>query len=144
MSWIFAVTFSMVSLDLDGVVGLDQQMAERTAAERSARVRLVVKLLQRRSNTVLPRRPADLEATRLEIVDRLWHQTPLVWRNDFLVLDLCLDVVDGVVGLDREGDGHQGRSRLSQQQACEQGITRSKEQKHRALSKSSGTTAHEL
>ena len=52
MSWIFAVTFSMVSLDLDGVVGLDQQMAERTAAERSAMVRLVVKLLQRRSNTV--------------------------------------------------------------------------------------------
>ena len=113
MSWIFAVTFSMVSLDLDGVVGLDQQMAERTAAERSARVRLVVKLLQRRSNTVrleeylpasvanlgvpaqyarplykkglfyhlviihrLPRHPADLESTRLEIVDRSLTSDP--------------------------------------------------------------------
>ena len=32
-------------------------------------------------------------------------ETLLVWRNPFLVLDLLLDVVDGVRGLDLEGDG---------------------------------------
>lgn len=32
-------------------------------------------------------------------------QSLLVWGNTFLVLDLGLDVVDGVRGLDFEGDG---------------------------------------
>ena len=32
----------------------------------------------------------------------------LVWRDSLLVLDLSLDVVDGVGGLDLEGDGLSG------------------------------------
>ena len=29
----------------------------------------------------------------------------LVWGNSLLILDLCLDILDGVGGLDLEGDG---------------------------------------
>lgn len=32
-------------------------------------------------------------------------QTLLVWGNSLLVLDLRLDIVDGVAGLDLKGDG---------------------------------------
>ena len=32
-------------------------------------------------------------------------QALLVWGNALLVLDLALDIVDGVAGLDLEGDG---------------------------------------
>jgi len=32
-------------------------------------------------------------------------QTLLIWRNTFLVLDLSLDILDGVGGLHLEGDG---------------------------------------
>merc|ERR1719209_1098232 len=32
-------------------------------------------------------------------------QPLLVWRDSFLVLDLSLDILDGVTGLDLEGDG---------------------------------------
>lgn len=32
-------------------------------------------------------------------------KTLLVWRNAFLVLDLRLDVVNGIGGFDFEGDG---------------------------------------
>merc|ERR1711950_8794 len=32
-------------------------------------------------------------------------QSLLIWGNAFLILDLCLDVLNGVRGLDLEGDG---------------------------------------
>ena len=35
-------------------------------------------------------------------------QALLVWRNALLVLDLCLNVVDGVRGLHLQGDGLAG------------------------------------
>ena len=34
----------------------------------------------------------------------------LIWWNSFLILDLCLDVFDGVSWLDIEGDGFTGKS----------------------------------
>ena len=37
-------------------------------------------------------------------------ETLLVWRNTFLILDLGLDVVNGVLGLDLESDGLAGES----------------------------------
>merc|ERR1712142_394382 len=33
------------------------------------------------------------------------NQTLLVWRNSFLILDLGFNIVDGVTGLNLEGDG---------------------------------------
>jgi hypothetical protein len=39
----------------------------------------------------------------------------LVWGNTFFVLDLGLDVVDGVGGLDLEGDLQKRRLRVSSQ-----------------------------
>merc|ERR1719352_200022 len=36
-------------------------------------------------------------------------QTLLIWRNTFLVLDLLLDVVDGVTGLHLQSDGLAGQ-----------------------------------
>ena len=33
----------------------------------------------------------------------------LIWWNSFLVLDLCLDIFDGVCWLDIEGDGLTGK-----------------------------------
>ena len=43
-------------------------------------------------------------AAVLELLTRK-NQTLLVWRDALLVLDLSLDVVDGVRGLDLEGNG---------------------------------------
>jgi hypothetical protein len=37
-------------------------------------------------------------------------QALLVWRDAFFILDLRLDIVDGVRGLDLEGDGLAGQS----------------------------------
>jgi len=37
-------------------------------------------------------------------------QSLLIWRNSLLVLDLLLDIIDGVAGLDLESDGFSGES----------------------------------
>ncbi len=42
-------------------------------------------------------------ATILELLSGE-DETLLVWRDALLVLDLCLDIVDGVRGLDLKGD----------------------------------------
>jgi len=35
-------------------------------------------------------------------------QTLLIWRNSLLILDLCLDIFDGIWGFDLKGDGFTG------------------------------------
>jgi len=37
------------------------------------------------------------------------NETLLVWGNTFLILDLLLDIIDGVGRLDLEGDGLAGK-----------------------------------
>lgn len=46
-------------------------------------------------------------------------KTLLVWRNAFLILDLCLDVIDSIAGLDLKGDGLAGDCRWG----CQQTLT---------------------
>ncbi|BAT01542.1 Os07g0489650, partial [Oryza sativa Japonica Group] len=76
-------------------VGLDHRVA-RAAAAAEAKHEVQRRLLL---DVVVGQRPAVLQLLPGE------DQPLLVRRDTFLVLDLGLDIVDGVAALDLEGDG---------------------------------------
>lgn len=50
-------------------------------------------------NVIVTQRPSILELLPCE------NQPLLVWRDPLFILDLGLDVINGIAGLDLEGDG---------------------------------------
>ena len=72
--------------------GLDEDLHATTETEDEVKSGLLLDVVVRESATVLKLLASE-------------NETLLIGRNSFLVLDLGLDVVDGVRGLDFEGDG---------------------------------------
>merc|ERR1719192_2516494 len=82
---------------LVGVVLLGHQPQSRldyttTKTQHQMKGRLLLNVVIRQCTTIL-----ELFSSK--------NQTLLVWRNTFLVLDLSLDIFDGVRGLDLQSDG---------------------------------------
>lgn len=50
-------------------------------------------------NIIVTQRPSILELFSRK------NQPLLVWRDPLFILDLGLDIIDGIAGLDLEGDG---------------------------------------
>uniref|UniRef100_A0A453SVJ7 Uncharacterized protein n=1 Tax=Aegilops tauschii subsp. strangulata TaxID=200361 RepID=A0A453SVJ7_AEGTS len=101
LSWIFAFTLSMVSglnLEGDGFAseGLDKYLHTTTEPENQVEGGLLLDVVVRKGAAIL-----ELLASK--------DETLLVRGDALLVLDLCLDVVDGVRGLDLKGDGLAGK-----------------------------------
>merc|ERR1712139_105203 len=105
MVWRNALLVLDLGLDgVDGVAGLDlegdglsseslhKNLHSSTKAEHKVKGRFLLDVVVLQGTTIL-----ELLAGE--------DETLLVWRNALLVLDLGLDGVDGVAGLDLEGDG---------------------------------------
>ena len=73
------------------LTSLDEDLHTTTQAENKVEGRLLL-------DVVIGQGTAILKLLASE------DQALLVWRNAFLVLDLALDIVDGVGGLHLEGD----------------------------------------
>ena len=84
-------------LECDGLSGqrLDKDLHATTQTEHQVKGRLFLDVVVAEGTTIL-----ELLASE--------DETLLVWRDAFLVLNLGLDVLDGVAGLDLEGDGLSG------------------------------------
>jgi len=76
--------------------GLDEDLHTATKTENQVESGLLLDVIVGEGTTVL-----ELLASK--------DQTLLVWRNALLVLNLALDVVDSIAGLDLKGDGLAGK-----------------------------------
>ena len=89
----------VTGLDLEGDgfagEGLDEDLHTTTKTQHQVKSRFLL-------NVVVAQSAAVLELLASE------DESLLVWRDALLVLDLGLDVLDGVTGLDLEGDGFTG------------------------------------
>ena len=83
-----------LNVESDGLAsqGLDEDLHATTEAENQVKSGLLLDVVVRKGAAVFKLLACEDEAL-------------LVWRDSFLVLDLGLDVFDGVRGLDVEGDG---------------------------------------
>ena len=72
--------------------GLDENLHTTSKSENKMESRLLLDVVIRESSAVLELLTSE-------------DKSLLVWGNTFLILDLGLDVLDGVCGLDIEGDG---------------------------------------
>jgi len=83
-----------LNLQGDGLAseGLDEDLHPSTKSEDKVKSRLLLDVVVGESATVLKLFSSEDEAL-------------LIWGNSFLVLDLSLDVLDGIAGLDLQGDG---------------------------------------
>jgi hypothetical protein len=86
-----------LDLESDGLSseGLDKDLHTTAETEDKMEGGLLLDIVVRKGTAVL-----ELLAGK--------DETLLIWRNAFLILDLGLDVVNGVAGLDLEGDGLAG------------------------------------
>merc|ERR1712151_728625 len=83
-----------LDLEGDGLAsqGLDEDLHTSPESEHKMEGALLLDVVVGESSSVL-----QLLASE--------DQSLLIWGNAFLILDLCLDVLNGVRGLDLEGDG---------------------------------------
>jgi len=86
-----------LNLEGDGLSGqgLDEDLHSSAETEDKVEGRLLLNIVVGESATVFKLLSSENEAL-------------LVWRDALLVLDLCLDIVDGVRGLHLKGDGLAG------------------------------------
>jgi hypothetical protein len=68
---------------------------------------LMLLLIQMRKLTVIGKSPSVLELLSSK------DQSLLIWGNALLVLDLGLDIVNGVRGFNLKGDGLSGKATVS-------------------------------
>jgi len=88
-----------LNLEGDGLAGqsLDKDLHPAAESEDQVKGALLLDVVIRKSPAILELLPGEDESL-------------LVGRDPFLVLDLGLDILDGVTGLDLEGDGLAGQS----------------------------------
>merc|ERR550532_1108045 len=102
LSWILALTFNGVrclNLKGDGLAGqgFDKNLHTSTETEYQVKGRFLLDVVVRQSAAIF-----KLLAGK--------DQSLLIWGNAFLVLDLGLDILDGVRCLNLKGDGFAGQS----------------------------------